>query len=31
MNDKCLDGGVVCLVGVVVEYFLLGFKAVVDG
>ena len=29
MNDKCL-GGVVWLVGVVVEYFVLGFEAAVD-
>ena len=31
MNDRCLDGGVVWLVGEVVEYFVLGFEAAVDG
>ena len=31
VNDKCLGGGVVWLVGVVVEYFVLGFEAAVDG
>ena len=31
MNDKCLDGGVVCLVGIVAEYFVLDFGLVVDG
>ena len=30
MNDKCLGGGVVWLVGVVGEYFVLGFEAAVD-
>ena len=30
MNDKCLDGGVVCLVGIVAEYFVLDFWLVVD-
>ena len=31
MNDKCLGGGVVWLVGAVVEYFVLDFEAAVDG